>query len=313
MPSKIKYLLNKDINYHKWDKSLSASLNPYIYAKSWYLDLVAEDWDALILGDYKIIMPLPFNTKYGIYYIHQPIFTQQLGIFSKSLLNKDIILEFIKSIPKKFKLIDINLNKYNKVESNEFEVFEKSNVELDLFNDYDFISKNYSSNHKRNLKKANKNDLIFTPHCEPEQLIELFKHNKGKEINVFTDRDYKRLTRLLYQLIYKGKGRIFGVNNDNNSLIAAAFFAYDFNRLIFLFSGQNSESMQKGGMHYLLDSVIKEFAGKKITLDFEGSNISGIKRFYLGFGSKEFKYNAIQKINTGIFGKLAIKLYKKLK
>jgi hypothetical protein len=36
--------------------------------------------------------------------------------------------------------------------------------------------------------------------------------------------------------------------------------------------------------------VINRFSGTKTILDFEGSDIPGIKRFFKGFGSKEEKY-----------------------
>ena len=36
--------------------------------------------------------------------------------------------------------------------------------------------------------------------------------------------------------------------------------------------------------HFLLDAIIKEFAGKNIVLDFVGSDIPGIAHFYKNFG-----------------------------
>lgn len=312
MPKDIVYTINKDINFKKWDDAIQSSINPYIYANSWYLDLVSEDWDALIYGDYEIVFPLPFNIKYGIYYIHQPLMTQQLGFFSKSLVSKEICDEFIKLIPKKFKLIELNLNKYNSL--NEKLIFEKKvNIELNLFEDSEKIKSKYSNNHKRNIKKAIKNNLSISPHTKVEELIELFKNNKGAEIDVFSDTNYKRISRLFYQLIYKGKGRLISVVNEKNILLASAFFAYDYNRLIFLFSGQNNEGREKGAMHFLINNIIEQFSGQQLILDFEGSNNEGIKKFYLGFGSESFTYNSIKIENTNFIENIGLKIYKNLK
>jgi hypothetical protein len=263
----------KDINYKKWDNCINNSINPYIYAYSWYLDLVAEDWDALIFEDYELVMPLVFNKKFGRFYIHQPIFNQQLGIFGSSMVSREMSELFVNSIPKKFKLIEFNFNKYNTVSDKIQGVYKNSNVELSLYNSYDEISKNYSSNLKRNLKKAKKNNLKLSVQSSPEQLIELFKKNKGAELNVFSERDYKRLSRLLYTLIYKGLGSVYAVVSEQNELLASAFFTNNSDRNIFLFSGQSELAKDFGAMPFLIDSYIKKHAELPKTLDFEGSNI----------------------------------------
>ena len=43
-------------------------------------------------------------------------------------------------------------------------------------------------------------------------------------------------------------------------------------------------------MTYLINFYIKHNSSKKECLDFEGSNILGVKRFYEGFGAVEKNY-----------------------
>jgi len=310
---KIEYVINKDVNYNKWDKCIKNSVNPYIYAYSWYLDLVAEDWDALIYGDYELLMPLVFNKKFGRYYIHQPIFSQQLGIFGSSMVSKEVSEAFVNYIPSKFKLIELNFNKYNNVSENIIHQSKNSNIELNLYNPYDEISKNYSSNLKRNLKKALKNKLKLSMHTSPEILIELFKSNKGAELNVYSDRDYKRLSRLLYTLIYKGMGSVESVVSSNNQLLAAAFFIHSNDRDIFLFSGQSDKAKELLAMPFLIDSYIQKKSNSKKILDFEGSNNEGLKRFYKSFGGQEFYYKSISINKLSFIEQILLKLYKKYK
>ena len=38
-------------------------------------------------------------------------------------------------------------------------------------------------------------------------------------------------------------------------------------------------------MFLLIDTVIRNYAGTRFTLDFEGSEIEGVRRFYEGFGA----------------------------
>src|SRR6056297_1897646 len=87
----INYYLHKNIDKQKWDNCIQHAHNELIYAYSWYLDIVSPHWDALIQGDYEMVMPLPKKRKYRITYLIQPLFTQQLGIFyKKPLTSKEI-------------------------------------------------------------------------------------------------------------------------------------------------------------------------------------------------------------------------------
>ncbi len=79
----IKYLKHHEVAKDKWDECIDKAFNGIIYAYSWYLDLVSPEWEALIEDDYSIVFPLTQRNKNNINYLFQPVFTQQLGVFSK--------------------------------------------------------------------------------------------------------------------------------------------------------------------------------------------------------------------------------------
>ena len=149
---KIQYLKHNQIDISKWDECISRSKNRLVYAQSWYLDLVCSDWDALVADNYKAVMPLTHGLKYGINYLYQPFFSQQLGVFSTSEPNKQMLEAFIKAIPAKFRFIDINLNKANNFNLEGFQIRKNINIELKLNKPYDEITSGYSNNTKRNIK-----------------------------------------------------------------------------------------------------------------------------------------------------------------
>jgi len=99
----IRYISRKDIDIDKYDACIDFSVNARIYAFSWYLDIVAEDWDVLVLDDYKAVTPLPKRKKYFIQYIYQPAWVQQLGVFSKENIDETFVRSFVKAIPNKFR------------------------------------------------------------------------------------------------------------------------------------------------------------------------------------------------------------------
>ncbi len=291
----IKYLKQEEIDYDKWDNCIANSIGSYIYAYSWYLDIVAGEWDALVEDDYKSVFPLTFRNKYGIKYVYQPPFTQQLGLFSTELKGKDKLQEFILSIPKEFKLTEINLNKHYYInESIDYKLIDNINIELDLAEEYDVLLKKFSSNLKRNIKKGVKNNLSCSENIKPESLINLFKNNKAKEVDAYSEEDYQRLGRLMYSLLSKQRASIHGVFSKANTLLGAMLVLKDQGRYIFIFSGLSQEGKDKGAMPFLINDFIRDHSSSNLVFDFEGSNDEGVARFYLSFGSQKFHYQGLR-------------------
>lgn len=306
----INYLKNNEIDKKKWDVCISQSFNGNAYAYSWYLDLVHEGWEALVEDDYERIMPLTAAKKFGISYLFQPYFTQQLGVFSKNKLSPKIVENFLENIPSHFKFVEINLNSFNKISSAKTESVVNKNYVLDLINPYEKIAIKYTTNTRRNLKKSQKNNLSISKNIKPEELIQLFRSNRGSRLKKWNDSHYNILQRIMYTAIYKGKGMLYGVYTEFNELCAAAFFLKNNNRLIFLFSGADESARENGAMTLLLDSVIKEYASSRTVFDFEGSNDVNLARFYRGFGAKKISYPGLRINNFSFPLKQLFKIYK---
>ena len=107
----IQYLTHNQINLNKWDATVAECGN--IYAYSWYLDIVRPGWDALVEDDYQSVMPLTGGKKFGVNYLFQPYFAQQLGVFSKQSLTPEKTEAFLKAIPSKYRFAEIRLNESN--------------------------------------------------------------------------------------------------------------------------------------------------------------------------------------------------------
>jgi hypothetical protein len=178
----IRYLAHEEIDVAKWDAAIEASANGMVYAKSWYLDIVSPGWQALVQDDYKTVFPLTSRKKYGVSYLHQPFFTQQLGVFSKEEISTNKVDEFLHAIPSRFRLVEIQLNHANRIFKGGFSVSDRLTHHLDLHQSYEAIHKNYSDNLKRNLKRAQQNALTVSGNFEIKMLIDLFKSNRGSEV-----------------------------------------------------------------------------------------------------------------------------------
>ncbi|MEA2107399.1 MAG: hypothetical protein U9P82_11900, partial [Bacteroidota bacterium] len=110
----INHLQNAQIDKQKWDLTIENSHNGLVYALSWYLDVVSPGWNALVLGDYEAVMPLPVKQKFGLEYLVQPPFCQQLGVFCSpdNENNDQYLLDQLQIL---FRYIHIQLNAENKL------------------------------------------------------------------------------------------------------------------------------------------------------------------------------------------------------
>ena len=282
----IKLYANNEIDKRKWDICVADSQNGLIYAYAWYLDIVSPNWSALIKEDYKAIFPLPIKKKLGISYISQPLFTQKLGLFSVNDLED--VKSFLKAIPKKVWIRSLQI--HNQLDNAK----PKDNFELDISDDVEEVRKKYSQNVKRNLKKTVQHDLQIKK-CESSALIQLFKENKGKEVAELNSKAYSTLLELLDKIQQKEKGNCLGVYKEGK-LISAAFFTNCLKKSVFLFSASNKTAKEIGANHFLIDTYIENFKKDSLILDFEGSMIPSLARFYASFGAEKKCYYLIEKI-----------------
>ncbi len=291
----IKFVSNTNIDYKKWDACIyhSANSRPYVY--SWYLDVVAPEWDALVWGDYEMVMPLPVNQKLHIRYLYQPFFVQQLGVFSIHPLSQKTVNEFLEAIPSNIQYVDSYLNEGNQFVIKNMRVAKRINYLLSLRRPYQDIYKDYNTNTKRNLKKAQQQGLYVHQHIQPEVAVQTFRRNVGARLPQLKDGHYQQLERLMYECIHRGIGEVKGVYDEHNDLCATAFFITTHNRIVNLLPASNANGRQNGAMALLIDDTIRANAESMLVFDFEGSMIDSIARFYKGFGAKPIYYWHVQK------------------
>ena len=285
----IRYITRDTLDLEKYDMCIANAVNSRVYAYSWYLDIVADtNWDVLVLNDYTAVMPLPKRRKYFINYVYQPPWCQQLGVFSLNEIDNNLVEEFINAIPKKFKLVDVFLNVQNSFKDENIK--ERTNYILSLNNSYNTLFKNYKKGRKSSIKQALKLNTKIIENYNYSKIIELFKVNKGGEIEEKID--YGSLNRLIEYGLSINCIYSIGVTNKSNELIGGALFLKNNNRITYLFSSVNKEGREKQGMSLVLDFIIQKFSNNDYILDFEGSMMNKIALFFRSFGvEKEIYYH----------------------
>jgi hypothetical protein len=284
----IHYLPYHHIDKLKWDACIDAATNGLIYGNSLYLDTMAKHWDALILDDYKAVMPLTFKRKYGIYYLYQPFFTACLGVFGNNL-SSDLVEDFLKAIPRKFKYWDVYLNHGNYFQLKSFEPYERVNYILDLNKSYESIYAGYRDNIKRNIKKSDQLKCVTKKNIDINEVINL-AYEQSKSFSPIKLEDFRNF-KSLYQLLAKTKQAVtYGMYTPTNQLVASCALFLSHKRLYYILVGNHPNGRTIGASHALVNAFIKDYAGRNLVLDFEGSDIRNLAFFYSSFGAREEKY-----------------------
>lgn len=287
----IRFLHRRQINNERWNRVVAASGFETAYAHTWYLDACAEDWGGLVMPDYEYVMPVVFHKKYGLKYTYQPRFCQQLGVYSEKQVDSDISRLFLHALHKKFKLGNYAFNEGNLLgEEPGCEITDNANYTLQLQADYEELKKGYTENCRRNVRKAHQSDLKFMDDIPISELVLLKqKHDKVKQDH----KHYQMLINMFSGLMEEGHVKTYGVRLEGQ-LCSGAIFACSNKRMHYLLSVSTWEGRDLSGMFLVIDRVIQLFAGKVMYLDFEGSNISSIARFFRGFGARPQLYQRIR-------------------
>jgi hypothetical protein len=285
----IRYIKQKDIDLEKWDACIGQAPNGTIYAFSFYLNFMADQWDALVWEDYKAVMPLPWRKKSGISYLYYPFLTAQLGVFGNDL-SEELFEEFLRAIPKNFKYLDLTFNHGNRYFPKGFSFYERVNFVLPLHDPYEALYKNYRENVRRNIKKSVQYGCHTRKNIPIDPIIELAKNYSLKHIAA----DYERFLRLFNYLQKKEQALTYGVYSSSHELVASCVFFFGCHRAYYILVGNHPNGKTLGASHALIDAFIKDHAGQDLTLDFEGSDIRNLAFFYSSFGASEERYLSLQ-------------------
>jgi hypothetical protein len=283
----IHYLKRQEIDTARWDQCIHEAPNGLIYGFHYYLDhMAAGQWDALVLDDYAAVMPLTWRRKAGIRFLYQPAFTQQTGIFSREALPPDVIQAFLAATARHFRFAEIFLNHGNPLPSLRPQV----NYILRLDAPYDQLAARYKKDLAYNLRRAARWDLCYSPWPGPGDLLETFRNLYSHRITSISPADYQRFEQLCIYLRKQQQLILRVVTSNELGLLATGLLLSDHKRLYLLQSSTLPKGRDVEANHFLLDQLIREFAGSGMVLDFEGSDIPGIAHFYANFGSTQQPY-----------------------
>jgi len=256
---------------------------------------MATNWDGIILNDYEAAMPLPWRIKFGIKYLYQPAFIQQCGIYSKKEVDSNTIKEFIQLAMLHFKFAEIALNYSNKFEKAN-EIFiqrEHNNFILPIDDTFKNIAAKYKNSLKEEIKRFSRFELKYSTSENYQEIIQLFRKLYKKRVHL-TDLDYNNFECLCTILSKEKRLVIRHVYTSDDEFLAGVLIIKDDNRLINLMQCITPQGKIKSANYFLFNSLIEEFSNQGLLIDFEGSDISGIEKFFRKFTELNQTYTFIK-------------------
>ncbi len=281
----------------QWDNTVLNAYNVMPYGLSWYLDAVADTWDAIILGDYDWVMPLPCTTSFGMKMYVQPPFCQQLGPFGRTKPSQKIINLFIEALPLNALRLSLNFSEDLKLVDPSLKLLKRTNQLLEIGKSLEEIEINFNRSVQRNIRSGKEKMTSLEEIFDPKLVVEFYQKNLDDKVKL-KDKDYKKAHTLFEAARSKNMMRFYQIKSkDNNEVTARGAFLIGPNRVYNLFSSSLNDKKNKGAATYLIYLVIEAFAGKKKYFDFEGSSIPSIQKYFASFGAISKTYQRLDRMH----------------
>ncbi len=287
-----------------WAALHAAAPQATVYTAAWWLDAVTGSrWGAVADvapdGTYRAALPVPLRRRWrglGPLEIFQPFVTQQLGVlaqpdYAPTPVDAAPFLAALPAVARVYGQLHVS-NGLPAGAPTGWRLGERVTYHLDLKAPYAELATGYHQNHRRNLRKAA--GLSVQPEAPAlliQPLIALFVRTKGRETPDVKPRHYALLAQLLTGL--EARGQLLAVAARalaTGDLLAGGLFAYDAHQIIYLLGATGEAGRGQGAAHAVIDCLLRHQAGTARVLDFEGSMIPSIARFYAGFGALPVPY-----------------------
>jgi hypothetical protein len=294
------------INKKEYDIFVDNSPQGSIFAKSWWLDTLCDEWMCASIKDSSgrihCALPLPYYKRHFRGAVaFNPVLTRYLGFLfresegrnMKILSNQTQLINKIAPILYKYRKIDL-LFHYN---FNCWLPFKKFNFSAQPYYTYilntslqiEDIRSGYRENIRREIKKASK--IFNLTDVSLNEFYDIYSNSflrKGSSIPI----SYDKLNKLHFKLKERNACYIVGAR-EGAQLVSAAYIVVDNKEHRYLMGGTTDAALKKGASSFVLDRSILNAKNDNKHFNFEGSMNEDIIRYFRSFGGDLTTYYRI--------------------
>lgn len=290
-------LRRSQLDTRAYDACVDASPHGMIYGLSWWLDVVSPDWDCLVWFEnetYAAVLPVPVRQKYGIRFVHQPLFCQFLGVYGA--VSDETAASFLPELVRRYRFVASLSLSYPPMP----EVWPSGTVTpfvthlLSLDRSYEDIRGGYNQNRKRNLQQSLKGNWQRIKGQEIKTLCRVFEENQAEKLKGDMAPDTYPLLEALFSEAEKHRMSDLWYVQQDGKTEAGGWVLRRKGRLVYLFNAATAKGNAEHGRTYLIDFILREEAGSGGIFDFESAPVEKVSGFYASFGSQPSPYYSLR-------------------
>ncbi|MGM0478973.1 MAG: GNAT family N-acetyltransferase [Bacteroidota bacterium] len=285
-----------------------------VFQEPWWLDAASgsRNWDVVLSynGDQLAgFWPYCIKKKSGFTKITQPkltkavspiiLFPNDMGEAKRMSFMTDVVKDLYNKLPK---FDDFSQNLDRTISSwlpwywCGFDCMPKYTYVLEDLSDLDQIKKNFRSNLKRQIKKAEKQVSV----SETDSVDTVYHLNELTFKRQNSSVPFKKnLLESIDTSCREHKARTILVAKDSEGRVhSCLYLVMDKEYMYYLLGGSDPTLRNSGAASLLLWEAMQLASGKGLKFDFEGSMIEPISRFMRSYGAKQEQYFHLSKTNN---------------
>lgn len=219
----------------------------------------------------------------GIPYISHPPFVQRLAILTPYGKSEILPYQVVSALVQKYIYVQMKMQLPSFPEGALKDIERLDNFILKFDQGLTL-----NQNHRRSLQRAKKAGARWRVEQEIGPFLE---HLVEWNLKLNTPKLIPIATQLIEWAVHRKVFRMLTAHTDDLPYAAGLGLLEWNGRLLNLFPFTHPRGRKQGAMHFLIERLLVENPFQAQILDFEGSGIPGVRRFYQGFGaSKEYYY-----------------------
>jgi hypothetical protein len=293
---KVSFLHRSEIPSQHWNVFIEASPQRIVYAYTWYLDVVASDWGALVCqthDQWQAVMPIPLKKKWRNTTVQQPLFCQLLGVFCVQNAPIEAEQALLTYLTQHFRYVSIYTGRFRTLPHAfpvAIEVTPCCTHFLDLRVDYQQLCEHYLPDRRRNLRLAEAEGWTWQESNDLQPLLQLFRQHHAAQIEGGVGEWAYQILAKLYQTLRQKEMLTLCYALKDGQFEAGAMFVISDGRIIYFFNAASDRGRKGNARTWLIDRMLQQYAGQDYVFDFESPMVNSIARFYESFGAKEEEY-----------------------
>ena len=265
------------------------------------LDALSSPISFIYDTQHGAVFPFCSNNKLKLFkQVYTPWFVQEFKIlgYARPIFLKHSAHYFKKNYGK------VNL----RISTKDASVFKQEGFSVTPRTTYclQYVNLNLSNNHKRSLKKSqDQNFRVQT--LATYEVVDFLRVNLFERIPNFDEDQIADFSHFITKLESSNQLKILGVRGGVNEVLAAAVFYKEGKVWHYLKGSANQEGRDLGAMHLIIVRFLEGLNADEI-LDFNGSEVPGVAKFYEGFGAIKQHYAEINYLKYPRLTNLLVKL-----